>query len=213
MNGLGQDLRYTLRALRKARGFALTTILTLALGIGASTAIITIVDSVLLRPLSFLEPQRLTVIRPTSGARVSAAYLHDWRLDRRSFADIAGWLDVRVNLTGEGPPLEVLADRATTNFFAVLGTPAFLGRTFTVRANLSDVAPEVILSHGFWQRRYGGDRAILGRSITLDGESFTIVGVMPDGFAIRTNELAESRADLWMPLRLVPEIGPEWEVS
>ena len=90
------------------------------------------------------------------------------------------------------------------NFFAVLGTPAFLGRTFTVGANLSDIEPEVILSHGFWQRRYGGDPGVVGQPITLDGESLTIIGVMPEGFTIRTTELAESRAELWMPSRLVP---------
>src|ERR1700737_1878918 len=153
---LRQDVRYALRLLRRTPGFTVVAVATLALGIGATTSIFTVVDSVLLRPLSFAEPQRLTMIRPTSGSRLSPGYLHDWRLESRTFHDMAGWYDARVNLTGVGPPLEVLADRVTPNFFAVLGTPAILGRTFTVGADVGDGEPEVILSHGFWPRRYGG---------------------------------------------------------
>jgi putative ABC transport system permease protein len=204
MADVRQDVRYALRLLRRAPGFSLVVVGTLALGIGASTAIITVIDTVLLRPLRFAESQRLTMIRPTSGSRVSAAYLHDWRVESRAFDDMAGWHDVRVNLTGGGAPLEVLADRVTANFFAVLRIRAVLGRTFMAAADLSEVEPEVILSHGLWQRRYGGDPSVVGQPITLDGESFTIIGVMPQGFTIRTTELSQSRAELWMPFRLVP---------
>jgi putative ABC transport system permease protein len=202
---LRQDLGYALRLLRRTPGFTAIAIATLALGIGGSTAIFTVVDSVLLRPLRFMEPQRLTMIWTTLHSRVSPAYLHDWRLESRTFQGMAGWYDVRANVTGRGEPLEVPADRVTPNFFAVLDTPAFLGRTFTVGASLSDVKPEVILSHGFWQRRYGGDPRIVGQAITVDGETFTIIGVMPDGFTIRTLELSESRAELWMPFSLDPD--------
>jgi predicted permease len=204
MIGIIQDLRYASRTLIRAPGFTAVAVATIALGIGGSTAIFSVVDAVLLRPLSFAEPQRLTMIRPTSGSRLSPGYLHDWRLESRAFDDMTGWYDVRVNLTGGGEPLEVLADRVTANFFSVLGTPAFLGRTFTVGADLRDVASEVVLSHGFWQRHYGGDPRVLGQSVRLDGESFIIIGVMPDGFTIRTTELAESRAELWIPFSLVP---------
>jgi len=201
---LRQDVRYAFRLLQRAPGFAAIAIATLALGVGASTVIFTIVNAVLLRPLNFSEPQRLAMIRPSSGSRLSPAYLDEWRVQNRTLTDIAGWHDVRANLTGRDEPIEVLVDRVTPNFFAVLGTPASLGRTFTVGADLSDVEPAVILSHGFWQRRYGGDPSVIGRPITLDGETLTIVGVMPDTFTIRTTELAESRAELWMPFRLVP---------
>ena len=204
MTGIIQDLRYASRTLTRTPGFTAVAVATIALGIGGSTAIFSVVDAVLLRPLSFPESQRLTMIRPTSGSRLSPGYLHDWRLESRAFDDMTGWHDVRVNLTGAGEPLEVLADRVTPNFFDVLGTPAFLGRTFTFNADLRDVSSEVVLSHGFWQRRYGGDPHVLGQAIRLDGESFTIIGVMPQGFTIRTTELAESRAELWMPLSLVP---------
>lgn len=199
-----QDVRVAFRQLRQAPAFAVVATMTLALGIGGSTSIFTIVDAVLLRPLGFAEPERLAVIRPTSGARLSAAYLHDWRAESRAFADIAGWYDEPANLTGEGMPVEVLADRATTNFFAVLGTPPQLGRTFTTTPNLANVQQEVVLSHGFWQRHYGGDPAVIGRSMTLDDRSVTIVGVMPARFAVRTNELPESRAEIWLPLPLEP---------
>jgi len=202
---LRQDARHALRLLRRAPGFTSVAIATLALGIGGTTAIFTIVDAVLLRPLRFAESQRLAMVWTTAGSRVSAAYLHDWRLQGRAFQDMTGWFDVSANLTGRGEPVEVLTDRVTPNFFTVLGAPAFLGRTFTSERTLGNVQPEVVLSHGLWQRRYGGDPGIIGQPITLDGESLTIVGVMPEGFAVRSVELAQSRAELWTPFRLVPE--------
>ena len=119
-------------------------------------------------------------------------------------SDVAGWRDDRVNLTGRGEPSELRADLVTSNFFVVLGVPASLGRTFTVASAFNVVRSEVVLSHGFWQRRYGGDAAVIGQSLTLDGRSFTIIGVMPERFAIRTLELAESRPDVWLPLALMP---------
>lgn len=201
---LTQDSEYALRMLRRTPGFAAVAVMTLALGIGASTAIFTVVNAVLLRPLNFAGPERLTTIRPSSGSRLSPAYLDEWRRESRAFQSMAGWFDVRVNLTGNGAPLEVLADRVTTNFFTTLGTPALHGRTFTVGPDSSAVEPEVILSHGLWQRRFGGNPDIVGQPISVDGERLTVIGVMPQGFAIRTTELAESRAELWMPFRLVP---------
>ena len=201
---LRQDARYALRQLRRTPGFAAIAIAVLALGIGASTAIFSIIDAVLLRPLNFAEPQELTMIRPSSGARVSASYFQEWRAGSRGFIDLAAWRDVRANLTGAGPPLEILADRVTVNFFALLGVPAVVGRTFTSTPTLAVVQAEVVLSHGLWQRRFGADPGVIGQPITLDGERLTIVGVMPAGFTIRTTELAESRAELWMPLSLAP---------
>ena len=205
MNGLSQDLRYTFRALRKARGFALTTILTLALAIGGSTTIFTVVDSVLLRPLGFANPDRLTMIWTNAHSRVSEGYLHEWRLEVRTFEDMAGWYDSRAILTDRGEPLEVLVDRVTPNFFSVLRAPVVLGRTFTASANLSVVAPEVILSHRFWLQRFGADPSIIGRRINLDGERFTVIGVMSEGVAVRTVELSQSRAEVWVPLPLMAD--------
>jgi putative ABC transport system permease protein len=198
------DLTYTLRLLRRAPGFTVAAVATLALGIGASTAMFTIIDSVLIRALRFPEPDRIVMLRLTSGARISAGYLDQWRRQSRTFADMAGWHDGRATLTG-GEPVQILADHATTNFFAVLGTPPLVGRTFTTDGDLNRVEPEVVLSYGLWQRRFGGDPTIVGQSIVLDGAPQTIVGVMPQNFAIRTTELAESRAELWQPLRLNSE--------
>lgn len=199
-----QDATYALRLLRRAPAFALAALATLALGIGASTAMFAIVDSVLLRPLRFPDPDRLVMLRATSGARLSPGYLDQWRRESSTFADLVGWHEARPTLTGRGDPVQVLADQATTNFFAVLGTPPLVGRTFTTERDLSRIEPEVVLSYGLWQRRFGGDPSVVGQSIVLDGATRTIVGVMPQGFTIRTNELAESRAELWQPLRLDP---------
>ena len=164
-----QELRQSIRALGKSPGFTVVAIVTLGLSIGGSTAIFTVVDSVLLRPLNFAEPERLTQIvaqfpkRPELRARVAPEYLHAWRLESRTFDDIAGLYGEPVNLTGGGAPLEAAADHVTTNFFDVLGTSAHLGRTFTVGSDSSDIEPEAVLSHGFWQRRYGGDRDVIGQ--------------------------------------------------
>jgi predicted permease len=202
---LRQDGAYALRQLRRAPGFAAVAVATLALGIGASTTMFSVVQAILLRPLPLADPDRLTQVRPSSGARVSTGYVHDWRAGSRAFRDLAAWRDVRANLTGRGEPREVLADRATTNFFDVLGVQPLVGRTFTTGTSLAGVQPEVVLSHGFWQQQFGGDPGAVGQPLTLDAELFTIVGVMPEGFVIRTNELVESRAEIWLPLPLVPD--------
>jgi putative ABC transport system permease protein len=197
-----QDLTYTLRLLRRAPAFALAAIATLTLGIGASATMFTIVDSVLLRPLHFPDPERLVMLRLTSDARLSPGYLDQWRRQNATFTDLAGWREARATLTGRGEPVQVLADHTTTNFFSVLGATPLVGRTFTSDRDLSRVEAEVILSYGLWQRRFGGDPNVVGQSIVLDGVAQTIIGVMPQAFAIRTTELAESRAELWQPLTL-----------
>ena len=204
LSDLRLDVGYALRLLRRAPGFTAVAVVTLALGIGATTSMFTIVDAVLLQPLSFPESHRLVMVRPSSGSRLSAAYLHDWRLAARAFRDMAGWHDAPVTLTGGGAPAEILAGRVTPNFFSMLGSPPIVGRTLTYEPALTRAEPEVVLSHGLWQRRFGGDSSVIGRAITLDGETFTVVGVMPELFAIRTTELSESRAELWIPQRLVP---------
>ncbi len=203
MTELRQDLLHAFRLLRRAPGFSALAIATLALGIAATTSIFTIVDAVLLRPLRFPEPQQLTMLLPTSGSRLSPEYFHDWRTQSQTFADMAAWYDERANMTGRGEPVEVLVDRVTSNFFGVLGVSPVAGRTFTTEATLGIAPQEVILSYAFWQRRYGGDRSAVGQTMTLDGEVLTIVGVMPPDFAVRTNELAETRAQVWLPFRLV----------
>jgi putative ABC transport system permease protein len=199
-----QDVCYAVRTMRRSPGFTAVAVLTLSLAIGVGTTAFTFVDAVLLRPLGFAEPERLVAIRPSSGARLSPAYLHDWREASDTLVDMMGWEDARVTLTGAGEPREVLADRATTNFFDVLGTPALLGRTFTTEQTLSRAEREVVLGHGFWQRHYGGRSDVIGERLVLDGAGFVVAGVMAEAFAIRTNELPESRAELWVPFPLEP---------
>lgn len=202
MADCGRDLAYAARRLRRAPGFTIAAGLTLALGIGGSTAIFSVIDTVLLRPLPFTEPDRLAMLRPSSNSRVSAAYVHEWRLRTRAFDDIAAWRDARTVVTGLGDPFEVTSDRTSANFFALLGAVPRLGRSFATAADLNRVDAEVVLSDGLWRRRFGGSPAVIGRTLTLDGTAYTIVGVMPPGFAVRTTELVESRAELWMPFPL-----------
>jgi predicted permease len=196
-------MRHAVRALWRHPGFTAIAVVTLALGIGAATAMFTVVNSVLLRPLPFPNADRLTMIRPTSGSRVSPAYFDEWRRGNQTLTGLIAWYDARANLTGEGDPIEVHVDRTTSNFFSVLGSPALLGRTFRTAPDLARVDDEVVLSYAFWQRRYGAGPAVIGRRVILDGRAYTVIGVMPPDFAIRTNELVESRAELWMPFPLV----------
>lgn len=203
LDDIAREARHAVRSLWQAPVFTATAVLTLALAIGAATTMFTVVDGVLLRSLPFPEADRLTMIQPTSGSRVSPAYLGAWRTQGRTFADIAGWYDAPTNLTGNGDTVEVQADRTTTNFFRVLGVPALLGRTFSTTPDLTRDEPEVVLGYALWQRSFGGAPDVIGRRLTLDGRAYTVVGVMPEAFTIRTNELAESRAELWLPFPLV----------
>lgn len=199
-----RDVRYAVRTLGRTPGFTLVALVTLAVGIGASTTIFTVVNTVLLRPLPFPRPDGLIMLQPTSGSRVSAAYLDEWRRRSRTLADVAGWYDVRANLTGLGEPVHVHVDRTTTNFFRVLGSSPRLGRTFTATTDLGRVEAEAVLSYRFWQQQYGSAPEVVGQRVTVDGQTCTVIGVMPPEFVVRTNELAESRADVWIPFALAP---------
>ncbi len=207
LNAVWQDLRYSCRALRRTPAFAAFAIATLAIGVGASTITFTIVDAVILKPLPFRDAQRIATIQPDSGARVSERYAYEWRSQSRSIADLAGWYDARMILSGPEEPVQVFVDRTTPNFFAVLGASALVGRTFSYDHDLRYIEPQVVLSYGLWRRRFSGDSRVIGQSITLDATAYTIVGVMPSGFAIRTNELPESRAELWAPFQIDPDAG------
>jgi putative ABC transport system permease protein len=209
-----QDLRYGVRMLRKHPGFAATTILTVALGIAATTAIFSIVYGVVLRPLPFGEPGRLAGIycaNLKSGftrMSVSGALHRDWRDRQHAFEEIAITRNVaNFNITGAQEPERVLGARVSSNLFRVLGVQPLLGRTFRDgedRISLDDAgrAPIdiVILSHGLWQRRFGGDPNVLGAKLLLSGQPHTIVGVMGPDFQYPSREFA-----LWVPLTIHPE--------
>lgn len=206
---LGQDLRYAARTLAHAPGFAAVAVLTLALGIGATTAIYTVVDGVLLRPLGVAAPERLVLVRerpaeldrplPVVGT-VSPANFYDWQEQAEAFSSMSYFTEWPGNLTGGGEPYEATVQHTSANFFTTLGVEPLLGRGFA--AEEDDPGGEsfggaqvAVLSHDLWRSRYGGDPGIVGRTVELDGEPRTVVGVMgPD---VR---VLEGTPDLWVPL-------------
>src|SRR5437764_6967514 len=183
MDTLLQDLRYAVRTLAKSPGFTLVAVLTLALGIGANTAIFSAVNTVLLKPLPYPGSDRLLQIMSTGfrGVRFGVSFpdLHDLRALSQDFTGVAATTTQRYNLTGAGDPREVQAAAITADLFDVLQRRPEIGHGFTAA---DDRTPLALLSHGLWITNFGRDPGILGRSISLDGRSFTVVGVMPAGF-------------------------------
>jgi predicted permease len=205
-----QDLRYALRQLRKSPGFTLTAVLSLALGIGANTAIFTVVNGVLLQPLPFPEPDSLVQIWETKPSQgyfrnvVNGLNFLDWRERTRSFDGIAAVDGGTTNLTGLGDPVALPGMGVSPNFFSILGVSPGLGRSFVPEDGLPGHEQVAVLSFGLWQSRFGGDPGVIGRRILVDGEPNTVIGVMPRGFM-----LPKLNADIWRPLRIVR--SKEWE--
>jgi putative ABC transport system permease protein len=196
MASLLQDIRYALRLLNKNPGFSAIAILTLALGIGANTAIFTVVNAVLLRPLGFREPSRLVIVAEKSPfPTISTSYQNylDWRDQSHSFESLEATRGTTITLTGTGEPERLNARMATAPLFPLLGASAVLGRTFLADEDRAGGAPVALLSYGLWQRRFGGSQEILGKPITLDSQPYTVVGVLPGGF-----ELLQP-ADVFLP--------------
>jgi putative ABC transport system permease protein len=208
MQTLWQDLRYGARMLLKQLGFTLIAVLTLALGIGANTAIFSVVDAVLLRPLPYPQAERLVVLWSTlaaQGINDSVSSLPDyreWRDRNQVFEELAGFYYGNVSLADAGREPE-LAQEAyiTSNLFATLQVAPLLGRSFTNEEAQFGRHRVALLSYGLWQRRYGGDSAIVGRAINLGGENFTVVGVMPQGMPF-LDDLPP--VELWTPLAFAP---------
>jgi putative ABC transport system permease protein len=205
MDTLLQDIRYGIRRLAKNPGFALTAALALALGIGANTAIFSAVNAVLLTPLPFAEPQRLVWVweRDTRTTRprnpVSPVSYAAFRARTDVFEAIGSSRDAVYNLTGSGEPETIIGYRFSESFFRVLGRAPLLGRTFLAEEDQPGAPRVVVLSHKLWTRRFAADPKVVGRPITLNGESHTVIGVMPPGFQ------HPSFAELWTPLSLTPE--------
>ncbi len=199
---LGQDLRQALRGIRRAPGFAAVAILTLGLGIGASTMIFSVVDAVVFAPLPFALPDRLIHGRETNpeGADFSVSdpnYL-DFRDRNQTLAGLAAYRVDQVSLTGGTEPERITAVAATHSLFSTLGIGAAIGRVFTAEEDRPDgAAAVVVLGHGLWQRAFGGDSSIVGRTITLKGQPFAVIGVVPSTFRFL-------QADAWMPLAPSP---------
>jgi putative ABC transport system permease protein len=205
MDNLWQDIRYGLRTLVRNPSFTVVAIVVLALGIGANTAIFTVVNAVLLRPLPFNQPDRLVRVWPQKlDTSVSKAEFVELKEQNHSFADLAGYSGWSFTLTGRDEPAKVEGARTTASFFSLLGSTATLGRTFLPDEDLPGHSSVAILSYGSWQSRFGADRNILGHSIVVDGESRTIVGVLPRSFKFPDNGFSKLDVELVVPAELAP---------
>ncbi|HEY5414037.1 MAG TPA: ABC transporter permease [Gemmatimonadaceae bacterium] len=192
-----QDIRYAVRKLSRTPGFTTIAAFTLALAIGATTAIFSVIDGVLLKPLPFRDPQR--VVRVTNlrdGNRMvsSVPDFLDIRAQSKSYASLAALDNQAMNLTGGSEPERISAARVGATFWSLLGVTPQVGRGFAPNEDSQSAARTVVLSDGLWKRRFGGDRRIVGKTIALDGNSFTVIGVAPPGFSF------PDRPDVWIPL-------------
>jgi putative ABC transport system permease protein len=201
-----RDIAYSLRGLRNSPGFTLVALLTLALGIGGTTTIFTFFDQVLLRPLPYAESERLVALwekmQSFENASVSFANFVDWKERNRVFEHIGVWNQTNLNLTGSGDPREIAVARVSASLFPMLGVEPVLGRRFLPEEDRIGGSPVVILSHGFWQTHLGGDTAVLGQALTLDGVQGTVVGVMPPDFRYPPNM---PEVDVYAPVGLFAE--------
>ncbi len=193
-----KDARYGARTLRRTPVFSLVAVVTLALGIGANTAIFSVVNAVLLRPLPYKDADRLVVALHDGSNPVGAANYIDWRDQSRSFETMAAAESWSSNLTGGEAPEHLLGLRVTQNLLPMLGIDPLLGRLFAAGEDRQGSEHEVVLSYRLWQRLFNGDAKVLGKPVTLNNEAYTVVGVMPAGF--RFAPFWATRAELWVPL-------------
>ena len=203
MVSIAQDLRYSLRVLKKNPGFTAVAVLTLALGIGATTAIFSVVQAVLLQPLPYRDSGSLMRIWNTytnyagfSQLGLSPGDFYDFEKQAHSFSRMAAYVDLPqgFNLTGEGEPERLEARYATSEFLPLLGIQPIIGRAFTPEEDKPGTAPAVLISHRLWQSHFGSVGSAVGRTVTLDGRGYTLAGVLPASF-----QLAPA-ADLWIPV-------------
>ena len=202
------DLRYGFRMLRKQPGFAAIAIFALALGIGANTAIFSVVNSVLLRPLPYADPARLMAVWETNAHlgpamrnrnEVALGNFRDWRARSRVFDQFGALFHANVNLTGIAEPERIQSVVVTTNLFQLLGVQPMLGRSFSPDEEKPDSPRVVILSHSLWQQRFGSDQNLLGKILTLNGNPVTVIGIMPPAFELQFP--SSMRVDMWLPMR------------
>ena len=199
MEELWRDVRFAARTLRKSPGFTLIAIATLALGIGANTAIFSVVNGVLLKPLPYHKPERLAVVREvySDGLRgsVPGPNFTDWRERNRSFEQLAAFRLRLLTVSGDGEPEEVTGTQVTSDFFRMLGVPVATGRAFLPEEEEGE-ARVVVLGDGFWRTRYAADPRIVGRTIRLNARPYTVVGIAPPGFTY------PGRSQVWLPAEL-----------
>ena len=207
MERLWQDLRYGARMLAKSPGFTIMAVTMLALGIGANTAIFSVVNAVLLRPLSYDEPDRIVFLaeqsiqKDASPISVPPADFLDWKQQARSFSSMAAYIGGRFTVTGADEPARVDGLAVTAEIFDVLRVRPALGRAFLPEENVTGSDMVALLSHGFWQRSFGGDPNVVGLTILINGQPLTVIGVMPDGHDF---EFAPAPPEIWVPLTFSP---------
>ena len=205
MERVVQNIRYGLRMLRKQPGFTAVAVLALALGVGANTAIFSVVNGVLLRPLPYADPDNLVMVWERNIPRnrvtnvASPANYLDWKRQTQTLDPMAALVQIQQNLTSEGDPVELDAQYVTTNFFDTLGVQPARGRGFIEEEGRVGKDQVAVLSHSLWNQRFGGSDEILGRAITLNGRSFTVIGIMPADFYFMNREIS-----LWVPMALDP---------
>ncbi len=203
-----QDVQYGLRLIRKNAGFSAIVVMTLALGIGASTAVFGVADAVLLRPLPYGNEKRLMMVWETNAARsgyhnvVSPANFQFWKKNNTVFDEMAGMYDQNRSLTGEGEPEQIPAQSVSTNIFTLLGVSPLLGRTFSAEEGVANQNHVVILSYGLWKRKFGGDANVVGKTIQLSGVPHVVVGVMPATarLFVPTGSQTGAPPQLWVPI-------------
>ncbi len=206
LESLLRDLRYSFRSLARSPAFTAVAVLTLALGIGANSAVFSVVNSVLLKPLPYDEPDRLTVIWTNFGRDlpqnwVSGPEFREMQELNRSLEGIGVVVPLTSSITGVGEPEQVGTAGVSGNFFDVLRVDAALGRTFTAEDDGATAGPVALLDHGYWQRRFGGDPGTVGSTLNVDGTTFTVVGVLPADFQIMHPDAQfPSSVDIWFPI-------------
>ena len=196
-----KDVRYALRTLARRPGFTAVAVITLALGIGANTAIFSVVNGVLLRPFDYPEAERLVALRESNASKqpdsqVSPANFLEWQRQNTVFSDLATYRTVSYNLTGDGNPERLLAGRVSSALFKTLGVGPILGREFLPEEDQPGRDKVVIISEGLWQHRFGSDASVIGKSLKLSGEDFTVVGIMPKSFRLPD----QRERELWTPI-------------
>ena len=195
-----QDVKFGARTLLKNRGFTFVAVLTLAVGIGANTAIFSVVNAVLLRPLPYRDPARLVTVLHDGWKPVSPANFLDWREQSRSFESVAAAQSWSLTMTGRERPEQLNVLQTSAEMFQVLGVDAALGRTYAAGEDQPGREQVVVLGHRLWQRSFGGDRNVVGQQVMLDGASYTVIGVMPPDFQFAP--FWATHAEAWLPLNL-----------
>jgi macrolide transport system ATP-binding/permease protein len=212
LDELGRDVRYALRMCRRNPGFSAVVVATLAIGIGANTAVFSVMDAVLLRPLTYAEPERLVVIHDTLPTRgripVGAFEFEEWRRAAKSFEHMSLMAVAPVVLTRAGDPERLDAARVSASLFPMLGIEAAIGRTFSPEEEVMGRHHVAVLSDGLWRTRFGADRSIIGRTITLNDESYVVSGVLPPGFRFPRLEqifvmgISGGQPQVWLPFAI-----------